>query len=195
MISISISKTAETLAWLIGIVYATIPAYWLAVHPFARFWQNRRGKVFPMLGLIWLALWIVAGVATAPYRHQRFWPAWSWIAWLILFALAVRVYRKIGHFDRAKLLGQAEVRPQEHEQKLVTTGMHARVRHPIYLAHWLMLTSWTIGAGTIALIGLWVLAVITGVFMIVSEDRELEARFGDEYRAYKQRVPAVIPRA
>ena len=56
-------------------------------------------------------------------------------------------------------------------------------------------TSWTIGAGTIALIGLWVLAVITGVFMIVSEDRELEARFGDEYRAYKQRVPAVIPRA
>jgi protein-S-isoprenylcysteine O-methyltransferase Ste14 len=194
VISISISKTAETLAWLIAIVYATIPAYWLAVHPFARFWQNRRGKVFPMLGLIWLALWIVAGFATAAYRHQRLWPAWSWIAWVILFALTVRVYRKIGHFDRAKLLGQAEVRPQEHEQKLVTTGMHGRVRHPIYLAHWLMLTSWTIGAGTVALIALWIFAVLTGVLMIVTEDRELEARFGDEYRAYKQRVPAVIPR-
>ena len=35
--------------------------------------------------------------------------------------------------------------------------------------------------------------VVTGVFLIMFEDRELEARFGEEYRAYKQRVPAVLP--
>jgi protein-S-isoprenylcysteine O-methyltransferase Ste14 len=194
VISISISKTAETIAWLIAIVYATIPAYWLAVHPFARFWQSRRGKVFLLLGLIWVALWILAGSATTAYRHQRLWPAWSWIAWLVLFLIGARLYRRLGHFDRAKLLGQAEVRPEEHEQRLVTTGLHGRVRHPIYLAHWLMLTAWTIGAGTVALVALWAFAVVTGVFLIVFEDRELEARFGEEYRTYKQRVPAVIPR-
>ena len=193
MISISISRTAETLAWLIAIVYATIPTYWMAVHPFARFWQSRRGKVMPFLGLIWLALWIVAGFATASYRHQRVWPAWSWIISLPLLVLGAGLYRRLGHFDRAKLSGQAEVRPQEHAQQLVTTGMHGRVRHPIYLAHLLMLTGWTIGAGTIALVALWCFAVVTGVFLILFEDRELEARFGEEYRAYKQRVPAVVP--
>lgn len=193
MISISISKTAETIAWLIAIVYATIPAYWMAVHPFARFWQSRRGKVMPFLGLIWLALWIVAGFATAAYRHQRLWPAWWWIAWFVLFLLGARLYRRLGQFDRAKLLGKAEVRPEEHEQKLVTTGLHGRVRHPIYLAHWLMLTAWTIGAGTVAMVALWCFAVVTGVFLIMFEDRELESRFGEEYRAYKQRVPAVLP--
>src|SRR5262249_23318501 len=102
-------------------------------------------------------------------------------------------YRRLGHFDRAKLLGLAEVRPQEHEQRLVTTDMHGRVRHPIYLAHGLMLTAWTIGAGTVALVALWCFGVVTGAVMIWVEDRELETRFGDEYRAYKQRVPAVIP--
>jgi protein-S-isoprenylcysteine O-methyltransferase Ste14 len=165
----------------------------MAVHPFAGYWQARRGRVMPLLGLIWLALWILAGFATASHRHQRLWPAWSWIAWLLVFLLGARVYRGVGHFDRAKLLGQAEVRPEEHEQRLVTTGLHGRVRHPIYLAHWLMLTAWTIGAGTVAIVALWCFAVVTGVFLIVFEDRELELRFGDEYRDYKRRVPAIIP--
>lgn len=194
MISIPISRTAETVAWLLAIVYGTIPAFWLTVHPFARFWQTRRGKVFPLLGLIWLVQWVITGVVTAPYRHQRLWPLWSWVPAVILLLLAVGLYRQLGHFDRAKLFGRAEVRPHETEQRLVTTGMHGRVRHPIYLAHWLSLTAWTIGAGTVALVALWCFAVITGVFLILFEDRELEARFGEEYRAYKQRVPAVIPR-
>jgi protein-S-isoprenylcysteine O-methyltransferase Ste14 len=185
---------AETIAWLIAIVYATIPTYWLAVHPFADFWRKRRGKVYTLLGLAWIAIWIVAGLLTAPYRHQRLWPMWSWVVWLILFVFGVWLYRTLGHFDRAKLLGLAEVRPQEHEQKLVTTNLHGRVRHPIYLAHWLMLTAWTVGAGTVALVALWCFAVVTGGLMIRFEDRELEARFGDEYREYKQRVPAVLPR-
>jgi protein-S-isoprenylcysteine O-methyltransferase Ste14 len=29
--------------------------------------------------------------------------------------------------------------------------------------------------------------------MIGLEDRELEQRFGEEYRAYRRRVPAVVP--
>jgi protein-S-isoprenylcysteine O-methyltransferase Ste14 len=30
--------------------------------------------------------------------------------------------------------------------------------------------------------------------MIRLEDRELEQRFGDEFRQYKRRVPAILPR-
>ena len=54
---------------------------------------------------------------------------------------------------------------------------------------------WCIGTGLIA--ALWVgciFTAITGVVMIRIEDRELEARFGEDYRAYRRKVPAVIPR-
>jgi protein-S-isoprenylcysteine O-methyltransferase Ste14 len=43
----------------------------------------------------------------------------------------------------------------------------------------------------------WVLtgfAVATGMIMVRREDRELEQRFGERYRAYRQKVPSVIPK-
>jgi protein-S-isoprenylcysteine O-methyltransferase Ste14 len=39
-----------------------------------------------------------------------------------------------------------------------------------------------------------VFAIVTGALMIRIEDSELEARFGDQYRAYRRAVPAVLPR-
>jgi protein-S-isoprenylcysteine O-methyltransferase Ste14 len=68
------------------------------------------------------------------------------------------------------------------------------VRHPIYLGHLCEILGWCVGTGLIALYVLAGFAIVTGVFMIRIEDRELEARFGDAYRTYRATVPAVIPR-
>ena len=43
------------------------------------------------------------------------------------------------------------------------------------------------------MIVLRVFALITGALMIVLEERELEHRFGDQWREYKRRVNAVLP--
>jgi len=183
------------LSWIIGIVYGTIPIFWIVVHPFAKFWKERAKSPLWLLTFIWLAMMFLAGWATYPWREHRLYdhPA-SWLVSLALFAAGLLTYRRIGRgFGRARLIGLAEVRPKEHEQRLVTTGMHARVRHPIYLAHFCMLTAWTVGSGTGAMFGLWVFAVVTGSLMIYWEDRELETRFGEEYREYRARVPAIIP--
>ena len=77
---------------------------------------------------------------------------------------------------------------------LVTEGIYARVRHPIYLAFLLMqisllfLTSnWFIGLCGIAII----VAVIA--IRIPEEERLLTERFGDEYRTYQKRTGALLP--
>ena len=87
-----------------------------------------------------------------------------------------------------------ELEPGHHDQKLVVTGIRTQVRHPIYLGHLCEVFGWTVGTGSIALCGLLVLAVITGTIMIRREDAELEARFGDKYRQYRDTVPALLPK-
>jgi protein-S-isoprenylcysteine O-methyltransferase Ste14 len=80
------------------------------------------------------------------------------------------------------------------ESRLVTRGAMARCRNPIYFA----LTLFIVG---LALVTQWVpmafMVVLAFVhFMVVArwEERELAARFGQEYLDYKSRTPFFIPR-
>jgi protein-S-isoprenylcysteine O-methyltransferase Ste14 len=182
-----------TVAWIAGIVYASIPSFWLAIHPFAEKWRSRRGKVYPIIVGIWFALILALGAATWNWRLETLYSSpWSLVVAAGLFGLGIFTYRRIGHdFGGDRLIGRSEVQPEEYEQRLITTGMHAKMRHPIYLAHLWMLTAWTAGSGLIVLFALWAFAIVTGVFMIRAEDAELEKRFGDEFREYRKRVGAI----
>jgi protein-S-isoprenylcysteine O-methyltransferase Ste14 len=77
--------------------------------------------------------------------------------------------------------------------ELVTTGPYALVRHPIYTGLLLAL------AGSAMAVGEWraalavVLAAIALYRKIRLEERWMRERFGDVYREYSQRVPALIP--
>jgi protein-S-isoprenylcysteine O-methyltransferase Ste14 len=93
-----------------------------------------------------------------------------------------------------QLSGLAEVEPDRHTQQLITTGIRARVRHPIYLGHLCELLGWTIALGTASLFALSLFAMLTGAVMLHLEDNELESRFGESYRTYRHTVPAIFPR-
>ena len=141
-------------------------------------------------------MWIVAGVITWPWRHVTLYSTpWTWIPAGFLFAAGLIFYRTGSrNFSRAQLGGRPELEPGRHEQRLITSGIRTRVRHPIYLAHLCELLGWSLGSGLAAVYALTAFAVITGVVMIRHEDRELEERFGEFYRKYKRAVPAIIPR-
>jgi protein-S-isoprenylcysteine O-methyltransferase Ste14 len=53
--------------------------------------------------------------------------------------------------------------------------------------------AWSLGTGLAVCWALTVLAIVTGAVMITLEDKELEDRFGEQYRQYRSTVPAVIP--
>ncbi len=114
---------------------------------------------------------------------------------MVLFAAGVFLYAKARHgFSPLQLSGHHELEPERHQQRLVVTGIRQHVRHPIYLGHLLEMFGWSIGSGLLVCWLLTAFAIATGVVMIRTEEEELVGRFGDSYREYQQRVPAIIPR-
>jgi protein-S-isoprenylcysteine O-methyltransferase Ste14 len=80
------------------------------------------------------------------------------------------------------------------EHRVVSNGVYALIRHPMYSAFWLM------GLGQALLLPNWVagLAGLAGFavlyFLRVNEEERMMLRtFGEEYRAYMARTKRVIP--
>ncbi len=192
----SIRHFLPTLAWVACIVYSTIPAFWLAIHPFAAFWKAFRSNPFALLVPMWIAVWIVIGFVTAPWRHVRIYSeAAPWFPAAALFVAGIWIYRRSGvGFSWSQLGGLPEVRVSREKRPLAATGIRAHVRHPIYLGHLLEILAWSLGSGLVVCFGLTAIGILTGAWMIALEDRELETRFGEEYRKYKNNVPAIFPR-
>jgi hypothetical protein len=180
--------------WMASVLYGSIPLFWFAIHPFANSWRNMRRSPYLLLLPIWAVIIFALGWATWPWRSVRIYSSpWMWAPAALLFWFGLRTYAGIrAGFGTHKLSGEAELRPREHTQELVTTGLHARMRHPIYVAHLANLAGWAIGSGLmVSFILLAVSALSTFPLMIWMEEHELEKRFGQSFREYKARVPLV----
>jgi protein-S-isoprenylcysteine O-methyltransferase Ste14 len=191
----------RTAGWLACVVYSTIPLFWLMIHPRAQCWRERARSPYRVLIPAWIVMWVGVGALTGPWRQVAIYSAaWSWIPAGLLFGAGLWIYSQAGmHFSWAQLAGVHEIRQPElqaehGEQRLVTTGIRARVRHPVYLGHLCEMVAWSVGTGLVVCWLLTAFAMITGTVMIRMEDAELEKRFGEEYVGYKLTVPAVVPR-
>ena len=186
----------QLIGWLACVVYSTIPAFWLMIHPFAERWRGRRRSPFMLLLPAWMAMWLAVALVTRPWRSMLLYQLdWPWVAAVLLFVCGLYVYSQSGkNFSAKQLGGLPEIHGGNLEQRLVTDGIRARVRHPVYLAHLCEMLAWSVGTGLAVCWGLTAFAVVTGAVMIRMEDTELEKRFGDSYRAYRTSVPAVLPK-
>ncbi len=140
-------------------------------------------------------MWGVAGAVTWPGRSVLLYDTpFAWIAGAPLIAAGILLYRAARQgFTPGQLGGRPEVE-RRGEQRLVTAGIRQRIRHPIYLGHLCEMLGWSAGTGMAVLFALTGFAVLTGAIMIRLEDAELERRFGQDYRRYRERVPALLPR-
>jgi protein-S-isoprenylcysteine O-methyltransferase Ste14 len=142
---------------------------------------------FTGLGVLPL-LYVAAGfpkAATYPFQ-----PALGWLgAGLALAALAMfrLTHRALGRNWSVSL----DVR---EAHRLVTQGVYARVRHPMYTGFWLwafaqaaLLPNWV--AGLSGLLGFGTLYA----FRVGREEKLMLEAFGDEYRAYMARTARLVP--
>jgi protein-S-isoprenylcysteine O-methyltransferase Ste14 len=114
--------------------------------------------------------------------------AWAGAAvFAAALALFYRVHAELGRSWSVTL----ELRDQH---ALVTHGLYAWVRHPMYSAFWLwagaqalLLPNWI--AGLSGLVGFGVLYVAR----VGHEEQMMREAFGEEYRAYAARTRRIIP--
>jgi protein-S-isoprenylcysteine O-methyltransferase Ste14 len=186
----------RTGGWIVCVVASTIPAFWLLIHPRAERWRSRRQSPYRILVPAWVGMWALVAAITAPWRGVLLYEnGWTWIPAGTLFCAGLILY-KLSHreFSLIQLGGLPEILYHHSRQRLVTTGIRARIRHPVYLGHLCEMLAWSLGTGLVVCWALTALAITTGAFMIRMEDEELENRFSEEFRQYRATVPAVLPK-
>lgn len=139
-------------------------------------------------------------LAIAAYIVNPNWIAWAALdlpTWLraagALGALAAIplvwwVFRSLGRNVSETVL-------TKDEHVLVTHGPYRWIRHPLYTVATLLFFSLGLVSESSLLIAAAVAAFLAiARFAVPREETQLEAKFGDAYRTYRQRTPAYIPR-
>jgi protein-S-isoprenylcysteine O-methyltransferase Ste14 len=95
-------------------------------------------------------------------------------------------------FDR---IGDGTLAPWDPTRRLVVHGVYRRVRNPMITGVFAILLGEAVLLMSLAIL-LWfmVFVCLNAVYIPLVEERHLEQRFGDAYRAYKRYVPRWIPR-
>jgi protein-S-isoprenylcysteine O-methyltransferase Ste14 len=189
-------SVAGEIAWVLGIV-----AWYVIRYPFER--RARRVPVVrdrhslsDRLGLFaaLFGLAILPGLYVATgYPSWADYPArwWAVAAGALTFVCALWVFRR-SHKDLGRNWSiTLEIR-QKH--KLVSTGLYAWIRHPMYTSFMLM------GLGQALLLSNWIAGFsgLAGFFILFSlrvgkEERMMLDSFGEQYRAYMLKTKRIIP--
>lgn len=171
------------------------------------------------LGLFWLAGWLYnLWKAAAVQQRSGFLPLWIvgialvWFMtrflqhntlrfmaftalWLQITGAVLLIVGTAFTLWARWVLGTmwAAVAEIKENHQLRTGGPYHITRHPIYTGLLCML----LGSMLIGGFGIWVLYFIAGLLAIIikamSEERLLQATFGDQYSQYRRRVPRLIP--
>jgi len=153
----------RTLAWLACIVYSTIPLFWLMIHPRAHRWRARQASPFLVLVPMRLLIWVGMAALTSPWRNATFYSTpWTWFPDCshlpqALSSIQPQERPSVGHNP-----GLPEVRAGHRDDRLITTGIRSRVRHPVYLSHLCDMLAWSLGTGLAVCWLLTALSIATG---------------------------------
>jgi methanethiol S-methyltransferase len=101
------------------------------------------------------------------------------------------VKRGFQAYDLKQFIGLAAEEPND---KLITTGYLAHVRHPLYSGTLLFFYGWFLFSNTSSNLALALAMQCYVLIGIHWEEKKLISKFGEAYIAYKQKVPALIPK-
>ncbi len=191
-------NTARYIAALLVVV--GVPpgiGYWFVIHPFIGFWRRLgRAPTFAvMLGLMGFFGWGIVQMTDTILAIDFGTNYFLWPLLLLSYGVSVRIEIACKkHLKFKTLVGATELAQDGREGELLSEGIYGRVRHPRYVSVMLGITAFALFANYLAPYVLLPLSVVSFYVITVFEERELLARFGDEYVKYCARVPRFLPR-
>jgi protein-S-isoprenylcysteine O-methyltransferase Ste14 len=159
----------------------------------------------------WLSLWTAV---RALIYASAFLGAWAWLAyeahlrdvpfgfslpgWLAPLGIVLMMLGAVltvACVVTFVVRGQGTPAPFDPPRTFVASGPYRWVRNPMYIGAFLLLSGYALCAAsfTALLVALAMLAAAM-LFVLVYEERSLERRFGESYRAYRRATPRWIPR-
>ena len=119
---------------------------------------------------------------------------WGIIIGLILLGLGFYVViQALKALSVRRVFGK-EIYQTKTESHLITHGIYARVRNPLYLGVTIQLFGWFFIFLFTFLLIMPFFFMLLFFFVARWEEKELTERFGEEYLNYKQSVPRFFPR-
>jgi protein-S-isoprenylcysteine O-methyltransferase Ste14 len=183
----------------VGLALMLPPAilYWFIVHPFVGFW--RRVGVRGTMGFL-IVFYLVSMAALFPLRHVLLGrdlgtSVVNIVAAAPLLVISGLISRKRRrHLTMRTLAGVPELAPQAAGPGLLTEGIYGKIRHPRYVEFTLGMIGWALFVNYLGLYAMIALCFVLLWFIVLIEERELRARFGQAYVDYSARVPRFVPR-
>ena len=111
------------------------------------------------------------------------------LRYLVGAALAAGGFVMIGMGTRRFVAAGTNIPPNLPTTALVVDGIYGQTRNPLYLGATLVYLGLSVASGSLwAILLMMPLLWVINVGVIAREERYLERKFGDAYRAYKGRV-------
>lgn len=181
------------LLWLVSF---PILLFWIALHPLVAFWRR--------LGLaatyaVLLCLCVAAGAVLYTFRGPLLavdfgtGPVW-WALTAVTYAASLWVETRARKLlSPGTLIGIPELRGDAADERLLTTGIYGRIRHPRYVGAMLGYVASAFLANYLFLYAALPVFLLLLHSVVLLEERELLDRFGKRYAAYMERVPRYLP--
>lgn len=154
--------------------------------------RNRAEWIRMIISATGLGLLPVLSLATRWLSFADYVPSWPQFALGIMVGLTAWSLFRLTHAALGRFWSVSLDIRAEH--RLITEGIYAKLRHPMYSAFWLMalaqallLPNWF--AGCAGLFGFGYLFFAR----IGPEEKMMEDRFGLAYKAYRERTFRIIP--
>jgi protein-S-isoprenylcysteine O-methyltransferase Ste14 len=168
----------------------------IQVHLRPKFWRKLGAATYLVVLLEWTPLILLLVFFQDFFLVREFdFGVLIWLGVAVLLLGIVFLGWIVKSLGWRGLIAYSELKPQVTSQKLVTEGPYSIVRHPAYLAHTLILVGIFLMTAFLGNAILALIDFITSYFITARlEEKELLARFGDDYLKYMNEVPAFFPR-
>ena len=183
----------DWIAAAFAFILLAIPLYWFILHPFASFWRTKPVQLaFAVAATVaWgISLLVMLALGSRPFAISDPPFVFKILGVVLLLGEVLMMRQVLSAMGPERLAGKMELSGM---RELQVSGVYAYVRHPSYAGMMgamlgVCLLAWSAEMWVLGII--WFLAMR---LMIALEERELIARFGEQYVEYQRKVPAFLP--